>query len=139
MEHTGFPSDETLAGFLDGRLDPDTRRRVIENMTTCNEGYAVVAGGAGSERESSEVASAFAATKHVKKARIVRSVLAAAIATVLLGGGWLVERANHHRSDSDALVATLIAVSPPTRNFEGRLSGFPYQPVTPVKRSENDH
>ena len=43
MEHTGFPSDETLAAFLDGRLDPETRRRVIEHMTTCDECYSVVA------------------------------------------------------------------------------------------------
>src|SRR5260221_5655479 len=47
MEHTGFPSDETLAAFLDGNLDPDTRRRVIEHMTTCEECYSVVAGGGG--------------------------------------------------------------------------------------------
>src|SRR5260221_13409487 len=48
MERTGFPSDETLAAFLDGNLDPDTRRRVIEHMTICEECYSVVAGaGAG--------------------------------------------------------------------------------------------
>src|ERR1700719_3559751 len=49
MEHAGFPSDETLAAFLDGRLDPETRRRVIEHMTTCDECYSVVASG-GEER-----------------------------------------------------------------------------------------
>src|SRR5258706_16081748 len=47
MEHTGFPSDETLAAFLDGRLDPDTRRRVVEHMTTCDECYSVVMGAGG--------------------------------------------------------------------------------------------
>src|ERR1044072_7367909 len=41
MEHSGFPSDETLAAFIDGRLDDVTRRRVVEHMTTCDECYAV--------------------------------------------------------------------------------------------------
>src|SRR3954452_1947053 len=41
MEHSGFPSDETLAAFIDGRLDDVTRRRVIEHMTSCDECYAV--------------------------------------------------------------------------------------------------
>ena len=35
MEHTGFPTDETLAAFVDGRLDGETRRRVIEHMADC--------------------------------------------------------------------------------------------------------
>src|SRR4051812_4585887 len=41
MEHSGFPSDETLAAFIDGRLDDVTRRRVIEHMTGCDECYSV--------------------------------------------------------------------------------------------------
>src|SRR5258708_26974879 len=57
MEHTGFPSDETLAAFLDGNLDPDTRRRVIEHMTTCEECYSVVAVGTGIVEQSAEPAS----------------------------------------------------------------------------------
>src|SRR3954464_3949919 len=41
MEHTGFPSDETLAAFIDGRLDAETRAKVIAHMVTCAECYAV--------------------------------------------------------------------------------------------------
>src|SRR5260370_42382657 len=41
MEHTGFPSDETLAAFIDGRLDPETRGQVIAHMATCPECYSV--------------------------------------------------------------------------------------------------
>ena len=41
MEHTGFPSDETLAAFIDGRLDAETRANVIAHMTTCSECYSV--------------------------------------------------------------------------------------------------
>jgi CHAT domain-containing protein len=37
MEHTGFPSEETLAAFIDGRLDDETRRRVVEHMAECAE------------------------------------------------------------------------------------------------------
>src|SRR3954468_22189947 len=41
MEHTGFPSEETLAAFIDGRLDAETRAKVIAHMTTCSECYSV--------------------------------------------------------------------------------------------------
>src|SRR5689334_1950252 len=37
MEHTGFPSDETLAAFIDGRLDEETRERVVEHLGKCSE------------------------------------------------------------------------------------------------------
>src|SRR3954469_21413671 len=34
-EHSPFPSDETLAAYIDGRLDEETRRRVVEHMAEC--------------------------------------------------------------------------------------------------------
>jgi len=37
MEHSGFPSDETLAAFIDGTLDPDERQRVLDHLVTCDE------------------------------------------------------------------------------------------------------
>lgn len=40
MEHTGFPSDETLAAYIDGRLDAETRRRVTEHIADCAECWA---------------------------------------------------------------------------------------------------
>src|SRR5260370_16375706 len=40
MDHPEFPSDETLAAFIDGRADAETRKRVIEHMVGCNDCYA---------------------------------------------------------------------------------------------------
>lgn len=39
MNHRGFPSQETLTAFLEQKLDPATRRRVVEHMGTCSECY----------------------------------------------------------------------------------------------------
>src|SRR5437868_5137423 len=36
-EHSPFPSDETLAAYIDGRLDEETRRQVVEHMADCAE------------------------------------------------------------------------------------------------------
>ncbi|MCU1245238.1 MAG: hypothetical protein JWN02_1148, partial [Acidobacteria bacterium] len=37
MEHSGFPSDETLAAFIDGTLEPEERQRVLDHLITCDE------------------------------------------------------------------------------------------------------
>ncbi|MEO8378828.1 MAG: zf-HC2 domain-containing protein [Acidobacteriota bacterium] len=34
---TNCPSEETLAAFLDGRLDPEDRRRVVEHLAECGD------------------------------------------------------------------------------------------------------
>ena len=39
---TNCPSEETLAAFIDGRLDPEARQRVIEHMAVCGDCYAVI-------------------------------------------------------------------------------------------------
>src|SRR5437868_2384719 len=39
MEHSGFPSEETLAEFIEGGLDRKTRDRVTHHMTECSECY----------------------------------------------------------------------------------------------------
>lgn len=42
MEHTEFPSAETLAAFIDGQLDEETMQRVTEHVADCDECYATV-------------------------------------------------------------------------------------------------
>jgi anti-sigma factor RsiW len=37
MEHSAFPSDETLAAFIDGRLDEETRKRVVAHVADCED------------------------------------------------------------------------------------------------------
>src|SRR5229473_3574221 len=117
MEHTGFPSDETLAAFLDGNLEPDTRRRVIEHMTTCEECYSVVASGADGLLRSSSIP---------RKRRPYwsqwRSIGAAAVIIVTLG---IFATLSQRRPG----LRTLANAAPPTRRVEARLTGFPYQPL----------
>lgn len=42
MTMTNCPSEETLAAFIDGRLDPESRRRVVEHMSSCADCYSVI-------------------------------------------------------------------------------------------------
>jgi tetratricopeptide (TPR) repeat protein len=42
---TDCPSEETLAAFLDGRLDPEARSRVLEHLADCGEDREVVYAG----------------------------------------------------------------------------------------------
>ena len=44
-EHSPFPTDETLAAYIDGRLDEETRKRVVEHMAECPECFEVVMAG----------------------------------------------------------------------------------------------
>jgi len=42
MEHSAFPSDETLAAFIDGQLDEETRKRVVAHVADCEDCYGTV-------------------------------------------------------------------------------------------------
>jgi tetratricopeptide (TPR) repeat protein len=42
MEHSAFPSDETLAAFIDGRLDEETRKTVVAHVADCEDCYGTV-------------------------------------------------------------------------------------------------
>jgi len=42
MTMTNCPDDNTLAAYIDGRLDPAARQRVIEHLSTCEDCYANV-------------------------------------------------------------------------------------------------
>ncbi len=39
------PTDETLAAFLDGRLQPEARAEVVEHIANCPDCYALVSAG----------------------------------------------------------------------------------------------
>src|SRR5258708_5790332 len=131
MEHTGFPSDETLAAFLDGNLDPDTRRRVIEHMTTCEECYSVVAGGGGRVVERDN-----AALPRPIQRRVVLLSIAAA---VLLMFGWIAFQAlNKPRPNSTTPLDLLAKAAPPKRHYEGRIAGFPFEAYDSPKRGGVD-
>jgi hypothetical protein len=127
MEHTGFPSDETLAAFIDGRLDPETRAKVVAHMTTCAECYSVFL-------SATELPSRAAARGSWRPRR---AWMAVAAATVAAGIACVVlvtpvrDRILRRENGMEALAHA----APAQRINAGRISGFPYQPPAPVMRS----
>jgi CHAT domain-containing protein len=124
MAHPEFPSDETLAAFIDGRADPETRKRVIEHMVGCNDCYATFEA-ASEMRERSEKQRVVA---FPKRRLAVIGFAAAAVVVILLAP------AIRDRLRPRSGLATLAAAAPAHRNIEGRLTGFPYRPMAPVMR-----
>jgi len=126
MEHTGFPSDETLAAFIDGRLDAETRAKVIAHMTTCSECYSVFL-------SATEMPSR-AAARDAWRPR--RAWIAVATTTVAAGIACAIvitpvrDRILHHENGMEALAKA----APPQRTIAGRISGFPYQSPAPLMR-----
>jgi hypothetical protein len=132
MEHTGFPSDETLAAFIDGRLDPETRGKVIAHMTTCSECYSVFV-------SATEMTAAAAAPESSRRSSrtgwlsVAVAATAAAMAVVFL----VTPVRDRILPRGDAGMVALAKAAPPERIIAGRISGFPYQPMAPVMRSRN--
>ena len=126
MEHTGFPSDETLAAFIDGRLDAETRAKVIAHMTTCSECYSVFL-------SATEMPSRAAARDSWRPRRawiaVATTTAAAGIACAFLVTP--VRDRILHRENGMALLAN---AAPAQRTIAGRISGFPYQSPAPVMR-----
>ena len=132
MEHAGFPSDETLAAFIDGRVDAETRGRVVEHLATCAECYSVFIG-------STEMpAVATADVSNVRPFRRARYAMAGAALAAAAAIGFFVTPAGQRLYHPDGLAA-LAAVEPGSRTFDGRISGFPYrEPAKVVRGPEFD-
>jgi hypothetical protein len=129
MEHTGFPSDETLAAFIDGKLDAETRAKVIAHMTTCAECYSVFL-------SATEMPSR-AAARDAWRPRRAWIAVATATAAALFACMFLVtpvrDRILHRENGMEALAKA----APAQRTIAGRISGFPYQAPAPVMRGAN--
>jgi len=126
MEHTGFPSDETLAAFIDGRLDAETRAKVIAHMTTCSECYSVFL-------SATEVPSRAAAREAWRPRRAWMAVAATTVAAAIACAFLITPVRDRilHREDG---MASLVQAAPAQRTIAGRISGFPYQAPAPVMR-----
>ncbi len=127
MEHAGFPSDETLAAFIDGRVDAETRARVIEHMAACSECYSVFIGA------TEMPAAAVTDGSNVLPFRRVRYAIASAAIAAAAAIGFFITPAGQ-RLYSPAGLAALAAAAPASRAFAGRISGFPYRQMAPVSR-----
>jgi len=137
MEHTGFPSDETLAAFIDGKLDAETRRRVVEHMASCNECYGTYLGATEWGREGGGLQSArstAAKTKNYAVAAAGVFGIAAVLAVVFFAplGMWY-----HDYWAHDGMVALVAAANElDDTPVQGRLSGgFEFKPIRGVTRS----
>ena len=130
MEHTGFPSDETLAAFIDGRLDPETRGKVIAHMATCSECYSVF-------MSATEMAAVVASPNGSRRSSkrewiaVAGMTLAAAIAIVFL----FTPIRNLVLPHQDNGMEALAKAAPDQRTIAGRISGFRYQPMVHLVRS----
>lgn len=124
MEHTGFPSDETLAAFIDGRLDPEAREKVIAHMATCSECYSVFMSATEMTPPAEAPSAAMRASRSAWLAVAV-TAFAAAVAVVFLVTP-VRDLMFSHQDDGMALLAR---EAPAQRIIAGRISGFPYQPM----------
>ncbi|MBV9496136.1 MAG: CHAT domain-containing protein [Acidobacteria bacterium] len=129
MEHSGFPSHETLAAFIDGRLDSQTRKRVMEHMATCAECRSTFVGAV--ELRGLDTA----AFPRRYRLRWASAAAAALLIGAVLAGGFLVRTRNREPLPPgvDALIAA--AGDFPNRPADGRITGFPYRPKPRVLRS----
>jgi hypothetical protein len=131
MEHAGFPSDETLAAFIDGRVDADTRGRVLEHLTTCSECYSVFVG-------ATEMPAAAADLSNVRPFRRVRYAIATAAIAAAAAIGFFVTPVGQRLVHPDGLAA-LASATMTSRPYQGRISGFPYrEPGQAMRGSETN-
>lgn len=140
MTMTNCPSEETLAAFIDGRLDPESRRSVVEHMTTCPDCYAIVS--AGWDLQAAEVVAAEPAP--VVRGRFGRPAFyAAALAAAVASFVFLYPPLHDLAFPPKAGIEVLVEASEklPNRAVEGRVvGGFPYRkhPVPRGKQEEED-
>jgi CHAT domain-containing protein len=145
MEHAGFPSEETLAEFIDGRLDDEARKRVIEHIAECEECWSAYMA---ANEMNPEILQATPATIPSAQpgSRVVEggwgarkwwlSAAAGMGVAALLTLVFLTGRLRHQDEQPKSLLARLNAAAPPNRNIEGRLSGFDYRPIARTMRGD---
>src|SRR3954451_2372102 len=132
MEHSGFPSDETLAAFIDGRLDDVTRRRVVEHMTTCDESYAVYL--AETEMQKSSGSPPPRRRMVDRRFRVATLAISAILVVVLVQLTPLHRYFGPRQSGIDLLAKASREL--PYRSVEGRLAGgFAWKPLHEVPRA----
>src|SRR5256885_4231816 len=126
-EHSPFPSDETLAAYIDGRLDEETRRRVVEHMAECEECFDVVMAGRESGTSIERASGAIAGHNRW-------IAFAAAAAVVIVASAGILSSV----LDKDKDLKRLTAAMPPFRTIEGRVTTMPHKPLNRPMRGGED-
>ncbi len=129
------PTEETLAAFVDGRLNGEARRRVVEHMASCGECRDVAvmtAEIASAERLAGDAPNV---TRFRPRAKSWAAALIAAAAIVLVFGPALLDRTSGSNG-----IPTLIQASTTLdrRPVDGRLTGFPHSPKPARYRGQED-
>jgi CHAT domain-containing protein len=133
------PTEETLAAFVDGRLDADARERVIAHLADCAECRDVVLTASEfSELEQTELSATrqhLDRTSWSKRPRSFAVPLAIAASLLVAVSAVLLWWSSSRSADSmSELLQAGNALE--QRSLEGRLSdGFAYRPLEPILRS----
>ncbi|HEY6141709.1 MAG TPA: zf-HC2 domain-containing protein [Thermoanaerobaculia bacterium] len=125
-EHSPFPSDETLAAYLDGQLDEETRQRVVWHIAECAECLDIVT--ANNEMKAAPV------VRGVNWQRNSYIVLTAAAA---LAAVFFLTPARELIMPPDG-IRQLASVAPPKRSIDGRITSFPYRERAPTMRGTKE-
>jgi tetratricopeptide (TPR) repeat protein len=137
MEHTGFPSEETLAAFIDGRLDDETRRRVVEHMANCTECYETFLGATEWGREGG-VWESSATNLRTRRTWTVRIACVGAAAALVIIVGQPLHQWYESRFANGRIALVAVANRFPYRSIASRLTGgFEYRRLH-VTRGMND-
>ncbi len=130
---TGCPGNETLAAFIDGRLDPDARRAVIEHMAVCPDCRDILVA-EGDLRDDADVAPDMEPAVSRSRARSWAVPLGVA-ATLVIALSLTVFRDRFFGLGTSDLVEASRGLT--RRPVEARLSpNFEYKPPTPRMRGK---
>lgn len=132
------PSEETLAAFIDGRLDPEARQRVIEHIVECAECRDIVMTAQefqADEADEGTTAPARKVSRFSPRATFIASaVLAAAAVLIVVFGPMVRERWENRDGGMQALVEASEELR--HRPTKARLSApFPYREYQGTLRS----
>ncbi|HEY2092457.1 MAG TPA: CHAT domain-containing protein [Thermoanaerobaculia bacterium] len=141
MEHSAFPSDETLAAFIDGRLDEETRKRVVAHVADCEECYGTVMA-SGALQHADEKPLIVSRLRSWKALSISsRSIAAAAVIAMVIFRAPLRDRYRDYTYERRTGIRGIVDAANLTasRDIAGRLSGpFEYKPLVILRGPGDD-
>lgn len=126
---TDCPTEETLAAYIDDRLDHETRNKVTDHLASCGECREIVLMTTDFQESEPNVRYAVFG-RHGRLAAVAGLAAAAALAFFVLQPTLV-------GPDVDDVKAASLALS--QRPFEGRFSGgLPHQELAPTMRGAGD-
>lgn len=129
------PSEETLAAFVDGRLDGEARRRVVEHMASCGECRDIAVMTAEIVSAERPVGDAPNVKRFTPRAAFGTGAALAAAALVIVFGPMLRDGVGG-ATGIDTLIKASSTID--RRPVDGRLTGFPYLPEPTVLRGGDE-